>query len=85
MDKITEHRLNIDKSDSVIVKALEERLKNAIEIGLIKKEKGLPIYNPEREKIVLEHIKSLVKDDRFIEPIQKIYQFIMDITKDLEK
>ena len=47
----------IDRVDEVLVKLLNQRAKYAVEIGEIKGHLSLPIYAPEREKEVLQHVE----------------------------
>src|SRR3954447_4789089 len=49
----------IDRVDEVIVKLLNQRAKYAIEIGELKGVLELPIYVPEREKAVLNHVEEV--------------------------
>lgn len=58
MDEIDDWRTRIDGLDSKIVELLNERARCAVEIGKIKAERGMKVYNPDREKIVLERVKE---------------------------
>ena len=50
MRTLDELREDIDRVDEVLVRLLNERARVAVEIGRVKKEKGIEIYQPEREK-----------------------------------
>lgn len=52
-ETLEDFRKIIDEQDDVILKALEKRMDAVKEIGRIKQKKGLPVYDPEREKAVL--------------------------------
>ena len=51
-------RQDIDRVDEVLVRLLNERARCVCEIGRLKKEQGIEIYQPDREKEVLEHVRS---------------------------
>jgi chorismate mutase len=52
-------RNEIDQIDEQLVRLLNERSKCAIELGRIKRELGLAIYSPDREKQVIQHVTSV--------------------------
>ena len=52
-------RDEIDKIDEVIVRLLDRRARCAYAIGRVKKEKDLPIYEPQREAAVIARVKEL--------------------------
>jgi Chorismate mutase len=47
---ITEWRVKIDELDRRLVELLNERAQAAHEIGKLKRNTSMPIYEPEREK-----------------------------------
>jgi chorismate mutase len=52
-------RDEIDKIDDVIVRLLDRRARCAYAIGRVKRENGLPIYEPSREAAVIARVKAL--------------------------
>ncbi|HNQ34707.1 MAG TPA: prephenate dehydratase [bacterium] len=59
MDKeIEKRRQAINKLDSQLLKLLSERAARIVEIGRLKKEKGLTFYDPARERRILERLKK---------------------------
>ena len=52
-------RERIDALDEQIVGLLNERAGCALRIGEIKRETGMPIYQPGRERDVLEHVRRV--------------------------
>ena len=79
-------RKDIDRVDEVLVRLLNERARCACEIGRIKKEQKVEIYQPEREKQVLEHVKSVAAEGP-LEPeaIARLFERIMDEARRLER
>ena len=56
--RLSVFRKNIDEIDLRLVELLNERAKNVVEIGNIKRSGSSPIYVPEREQRVLQHIRG---------------------------
>ena len=69
---IDDFRSIIDEQDEVILRALNKRMEAVKEIGKIKQKKGLPVFDPEREKKILEG-KS--------EYEQEVFKKIMELSK----
>ena len=86
MPTLEDLRKDIDRVDEVLVRLLNERARCACEIGRIKKEKNVEIYQPEREKQVLEHVKSVAAEGP-LEPeaIARLFERIMDEARRLER
>ena len=57
-DRLKDLRKEIDALDRELLRLLNLRAQKALEIGHIKKERGLPLYTPDREREVLERILS---------------------------
>ena len=86
MPTLEDLRKDIDRVDEVLVRLLNERARCACEIGRIKKEQKVEIYQPEREKQVLEHVKNVAADGP-LEPeaIARLFERIMDEARRLER
>jgi chorismate mutase len=86
MPTLEDLRKDIDRVDEVLVRLLNERARCACEIGRIKKEQNVEIYQPEREKQVLEHVKSVALEGP-LEPeaIARLFERIMDEARRLER
>ena len=59
---IDELRERIDVIDDQLVRLLNVRVACAVEIGRLKHELGMPVYQPEREKRVLEKVRKAAID-----------------------
>ena len=78
-------RRKIDEADAKIVKLLAERTKIAESIGREKQEQGKQIEDRGREKIVLEHVRSIAREESINpESIDGIYQQIITLAKSVE-
>ena len=52
---LSDWRRRIDEIDKKLVELLNERSRCALEIGKLKQEQHLPLYQPDREKEVLQN------------------------------
>ena len=55
---IEELRKRIDAIDEQLVRLLNDRVACAVEVGRLKHEAGLPIYQPEREAVVFNKVRE---------------------------
>ena len=55
---IADWRKRIDELDRKLVELLNERARAAQEIGKLKRNTQIPIYEPEREKIIFENVRE---------------------------
>ncbi len=53
---IAEWRKQIDEIDRKLVELLNQRARMAQEIGRLKRNTQMPIYEPDRERIILENV-----------------------------
>lgn len=77
-------RNQIDEQDRAIVKAIEKRFLTVKEIISYKRENNLPIYQPAREKEVLEKVNSYLATEEFSHELKSIYIEIMNKSKEIQ-
>lgn len=82
---IAEWRKKIDELDRRLVELLSERAKAAHEIGRLKRDAGMPIYEPDRERAVLDHVAELNPGPLPETDLRKIYRSIMDIMRKIQR
>ena len=82
---IADWRKKIDELDEQIVKLLNERAACAISIGEIKRQNSAAIYEPQRERQVIEHARKVSPGPLAAEQVQDIYERIMDIMRSLQR
>jgi chorismate mutase len=75
----------IDRVDEVLVKLLNQRAKDAIEIGEIKGHLALPVYSPEREKEVLRHVETASQGPLDDASIRRLFERIIDESRRVER
>jgi len=78
-------RKRIDLLDESLVRLLNARAACALEIGRLKREMGIPIYQPEREKEVLKHVQSLNNGPLDDQVIKRLFERIIDEARHLER
>lgn len=75
----------IDRVDEVIVRLLNQRAKYAIEIGEVKPILGMPIYAPEREKQVLQHVERTSEGPLDPDAVRRLFERIIDESRRVER
>ena len=82
---IEDWRNRIDELNDELIALLNKRATYATEIGKLKKQQGLPIFDATREQAVLEKVSSLTKGPLTPESIKNIFQVIMQETRKVEE
>jgi chorismate mutase len=59
---IADWRKKIDELDRKLVALLSERARAAVEIGKLKRDTSLPIYEPDRERIVFANVQDVMRN-----------------------
>ena len=79
-------RKDIDRVDEVLVRLLNERARCVCEIGRLKKEQGVEIYQPDREKEVLQHVRAIAAEGPLgADAIARLFERIIDEARRLER
>jgi chorismate mutase len=83
--KLNEWRQRIDEIDKKLVQLLNERSECALEIGRLKVEASLPLYQPEREKEVLQNAESNNPGPLSDAAIRRLFERINDEARSAER
>jgi chorismate mutase len=78
-------RKKIDALDDALVRLLNTRAACALEIGRVKKQVGLAIYQPSREAEVLGHVQSINQGPLDDGAIRRLFERIIDEARRLER
>src|SRR5271168_189510 len=78
-------RQQIDSLDAQIVQLLNDRANVVVDIGKLKQQTNEPIYAPDREKFVLEKVRSLNKGPLPDRCLEAVYRELMSGSFALEK
>lgn len=82
---IADWRKKIDELDGRLVELLSERARAAQEIGRLKRNTNLPIYEPDREGIVFSNVQKMNKGPLPGRDLVRIYESIMDVMRNIQK
>lgn len=82
---IDELRHRIDALDEQIVVLLNARAGCALAIGRLKEELGLQVYQPDREREVLAHVRRVNQGPLDDDAIARLFERIIDEARRLER
>ncbi len=82
---IPDWRKKIDELDRKLTTLLNERAAAAIEIGKLKRNTSLPIYEPDRERQVITNVQRNNPGPLSERDLGQIYERIMDVMRSIQK
>jgi chorismate mutase-like protein len=82
---IADWRKKIDDLDKKLVQLISERAQAAHEIGKLKKKASMPIYEPDRERSVFEHVQKINPGPLSGRDLLRIYERLMDVMRQIQK
>jgi chorismate mutase-like protein len=82
---IADWRKKIDELDRQLVELLSERARAAVEIGRLKRNTNLPIYEPVRERVVFENVQKMNQGPLPGKDLVRIFERIMDVMRNVQK
>ena len=85
--RLKENRMKIDLIDQKLLGLFNQRLRIALEIGKVKKEMGEKIYDPRREKEILERLRLRLRNKGPLreEDMKEIFKTIMKVCRGVQK
>jgi chorismate mutase len=82
---LSDWRRRIDEIDKKLVELLNERSQCALEIGRIKQESSIPLYQPEREIEVLSNAETNNNGPLTNAAIRRLFERIIDEARSAER
>jgi chorismate mutase len=82
---IEDWRKKIDELDRMLVELLSERARAAVAIGKLKRHTSMPIYEPDRERIVFENVQVANPGPLAGRDLVRIYERIIDVMRNVQK
>ncbi|HKH98410.1 MAG TPA: chorismate mutase [Candidatus Sulfotelmatobacter sp.] len=82
---IEDWRKKIDELDRRLVELLSERARAAVEIGKLKRDTNLPVYEPDRERIVFSNVQEVNRGPLPGRDLVRIYERIIDVMRNVQK
>jgi chorismate mutase len=84
MDTIADWRKKIDELDRKLVELINERAKCAKEIGRLKRNTEMPIYEPERERVIFQNIAKVNRGPLTDRALERIYERLIEAMRNLQ-
>ncbi len=82
--ELTELRTQIDRIDEEMVRLFKQRMWVSSQIAACKKEKGLPVYVPEREAEKLQALSQRVMPE--LQPyLQQLYETLFALSREYQE
>src|ERR1700743_939765 len=78
-------REKIDELDLQIVALISARAEAAQEIGKLKRSTSLPVYEPNRERVIFENVRAANKGPLPDIELMPIYERIIDVMRALQR
>jgi len=78
-------RKKIDAMDEQIVQLISQRAEAAKAIGELKRKADLPVYEPQREQSVFDHVKAVNPGPLADAEILHVYERIIDVMRTLQR
>ena len=85
MDDIAKWRKKIDEIDLELVKLLNQRSRCAIEIGKLKHQLNVEIYDPRREEEVIGRVWKEANGPLSKEAVKRLFERIIDESRRAER
>jgi chorismate mutase-like protein len=82
---IEDWRKKIDDVDRRLVELISERARAVVEIGKLKRNTSMPIYEPDRERIVFENVQEANRGPLPGRDLVRIYERIIDVMRNVQK
>lgn len=82
---IDDIRQQIDDLDAELLSIFNRRASLALQIGRIKKTRGLPVYDPSREKKIFDRMRSENPGPLDNQAIVRLFERVIDESRRLER
>jgi chorismate mutase len=82
---IADWRKRIDELDRKLVRMLNQRARAARRIGRLKRDTNMPIYEPRRERIILQNIAKANRGPFPQAELQRIFKRIIGVMRRLQQ
>lgn len=83
--ELDELRRAIDSVDARLLELIQERIRLVLEVGAYKKRRGLAVYDPERERRLLDRLTSLAAPPLEPDTVRRIFERLIDESRRLEQ
>jgi chorismate mutase-like protein len=81
---IADWRSKIDELDAQLVRLINERANCALEIGRLKRHSAMPVYEPDRERIIFENIGRQNQGPLSQVQLRQIFERLVDVMRQIQ-
>jgi chorismate mutase len=81
---IEDWRKKIDELDTQLVKLINDRATCAVEIGKLKQDSAMPVYEPDRERIIFDNIARLNSGPLSQIQLRQVYERLIDVMRQVQ-
>jgi len=78
-------RRDIDAVDQQILKLLHARVRLVMQVGEYKRERGIPVYDPARERQLLERLSKAAEPPLDAETVRRVFERLVDESRRIEQ
>lgn len=82
---IADWRQKIDDLDRQLVRLINQRAQCAQEIGRLKRDSAMPVYEPDREKIIFQNIARINEGPLSDMQLRQVYERLVDVMRQLQR
>src|SRR5262245_35286619 len=82
---LAELRDAIDAIDTEILRLFTERARLVLRVGEVKKGAGIRVYDPDRERRILERLGALANDPLDADTVRRVFERIIDESRRIEQ
>jgi len=82
---LQELRRAIDAVDTQLLDLIQQRVRLVLAVGAYKKQHGLAVYDPDRERRMLERLTALAEPPLEPDTIRRIFERLIDESRRLEQ
>ncbi|MDF3067439.1 MAG: chorismate mutase [Polyangiaceae bacterium] len=78
-------RRDIDAVDQQILKLLHDRVRLVLQVGDYKRERGIPVYDPARERALLDRLGKSAELPLDQDAVRRIFERLVDEFRRIEQ
>jgi chorismate mutase len=78
-------RFSIDEVDRKILELMTERVRLVLAVGDVKRARQMPVYDPDRERRVLDRLASLAEPPLDGATVRRVFERLIDEMRRLEQ
>lgn len=82
---LAELRRDIDAVDQQLLKLLHDRVRLVLQVGEYKRANNMKVYDPERERVVIDRLCSAAEPPLDAETIRRIFERLIDESRRIEQ